>query len=170
MTFKLLPDVSGGYSVQLAGTTSLNDHVVSISPVNIGSGEPADATQGVVGSLRSGVRIDGILIVVTSTGAHIFKPPSAKGAHKSWDDFVCYQAAIVQHEAYTYALVGLFGDGTVKAFSVPGLKEIASTDVSRFLDVRRISEAIITPTGFIFGWAGPSEVAVLNIWGTGQDL
>ena len=77
---------------------------------------------------------------------------------------------MVRFEGHTYCLVGLFGDGSAKAFSIPGLKEIASARVDNILDVRRFSEAIITPTGFIFGWTGPSEMAVLNVWGTGVDL
>ena len=170
MTLKLLPDASGGYSVKLAGMCSLDDRILSLLPINIDTGEPADAAQDVVGNLRSGIRINGVLLAVTNTGARIFKPPSAKGAHKSWDEFVCYKASVVKFEAHTYALVGLFGDGSAKAFSIPGLKQIASSDVSKILDVRRISEAIISPTGFIFGWTGPSEIAVLNVWGTGQDL
>ena len=130
----------------------------------------AAATQDVVASLRSGARINGVILAVTTTGARIFKPAMAKGANKSWDQFVCYQAAVVKFEAYSYALIGLFGDGCAKAFTIPGLKEIASTNVAHILDVRRFSEAIITPTGFVCGWTGPSETAVLNVWGTGQDL
>ena len=148
----------------------LDERMILISPVDIDTGEPAEATQDAVASLRNGTRVNGVLLAVTSTEARIFKPPSAKGAHKAWDNCVCYKAAVARFEAHTYALVGLFGDGTTKAFSVPGLREIASVDVSRILDVRRISEATITPTGFIFGWTGPSEIAVLNVWGTGQDL
>ena len=141
-----------------------------MSPINTESGDLAAATQDVVASLRSGARINGVMLAVTTTGARIFKPAAAKGANKSWDQFLCHQAAVVKFEAYTYALVGLFGDGCAKAFSVPGLKEIASTSLAHILDVRKFSEAIITPTGFIFGWTGPSEIAVLNVWGTGQDL
>ena len=156
--------------MQLAGTSSLENMIISISPINVDTGELADATQDMVGSLRNGARINGVLLAVTSAGAYIFKPPSAKGAHKSWEDFICYQAAVVRFEAHSYALVGLFGDGAAKAFSIPGLNKIASAEVSRVLNVRRISEAIITPTGFVFGWIGPSEIVVLNVWGTGQDL
>lgn len=170
VTFKLLPEATGGYTVKLVGTCTLDDKIISLSPINTDSGDLAAATQDVVASLRSGARINGVILAVTSTGARIFKPATAKGANKSWDQFLCYQAAIVKFEAYTYALVGLFGDGCVKAFTLPGLKEIASTNVTHILDVRRFSEAIITPTGFIFGWTGPSEIAVLNVWGTGQDL
>ncbi|KAF6219197.1 hypothetical protein HO133_005022 [Letharia lupina] len=170
VTFKLLPEATGGYTVRLVGTCTLDDKIISISPINTDSGDLAAATQDVVASLRSGARINGVILTVTTTGAKMFKPAVAKGANKSWDQLLCYQAAVVKFEAYTYALVGLFGDGCAKAFSVPGLKEIASTNVTHILDVRRFSEAIITPTGFVFGWTGPSEIAVLNVWGTGQDL
>ena len=170
MTFKLLPEASGGYSVKLAGTCSLDDNVISLKPINVDTGEPVAATQDIVGSLRTGTRVNGSLLAVTSTGARIFKPASAKGASKTWDNFICYQAAVSRFEAHTYAMVGLFGDGTAKAFSIPGLKEISSVDVSQHLDIRRLSDAIVTPTGFIFGWTGPSEIVALNVWGTGQDL
>ena len=170
MTFKLLPEVSGGYAVKLAGTCFLDEKIISISPIKTDTGELASATQDVVAGLRTGSRVNGTVLAVTSSGARIFRPPSAKGAHKGWDDVFCYKAAVCRFEGHTYVLVGLFGDGTAKAFSIPGLKEIASIDVSKILDVRKISGAIITPTGLIFGWAGPSEIAGLNIFGTGQDL
>ena len=170
MTFKVLPEANGGYTVKIAGTCTLDDKIISISPVNADSGEPAEATPELVASLRGGNKVNGVLLVVTQTGARIFKPAAAKGAHKTWDEFICYSAIIARFEAHNYALVGLFGDGCAKAFSIPGLKQIASTSVSHVLDIRRFSEAIITTTGFIFGWTGPSEIVVLNVWGTGQDL
>ena len=170
MTFKVLPEAKGGYTVKIAGTCTLDDKIISISPVNADSGEPAEATPELVASLRGGNKVNGVLMVVTQTGARIFKPAAAKGAHKTWDEFICYSATIARFEAHNYALIGLFGDGCAKAFSIPGLKQIASTSVSHILDIRRFSEAIITTTGFIFGWTGPSEIAVLNVWGTGQDL
>lgn len=120
--------------------------------------------------LRDGRRIDGVLLVVTTIGIKVFRPPSAKGAHKTWDDVFCDSAAVVRYQAAGYALLGLFGDGTAKTYSIPALKQIASASVSHILDVKRLSEAIITPTGDIVGWTGPSEVALLNVWGTGSDL
>lgn len=170
MTFKVLPEANGGYTVKIAGTCTLDDKIISILPVNADSGEPAEATPELVASLRGGNKVNGVLMVVNQTGARIFKPAAAKGAHKTWDEFICYSATIARFEAHNYALIGLFGDGCAKAFSIPGLKQIASTSVSHILDIRRFSEAIITTTGFIFGWTGPSEIAVLNVWGTGQDL
>ena len=170
MTLKVLPEAHGGYTVKFAGTCTLDDKIISILPVNAESGEPAEATPELVASLRGGSKVNGVLMVVTQTGARIFKPAAAKGAHKTWDEFLCYSATIARFESHNYALIGLFGDGCAKAYSIPGLKQIASTSVSHILDIRRFSEAIVSPTGFIFGWTGPSEVAVLNVWGTGQDL
>lgn len=114
--------------------------------------------------------VNGVLLVVSQSGARIFKPTAAKGAHKTWDNVLCDSANVVRVEDRGYALVGLFGDGRARAYSVPGLKEIASADMSRYLDVKRFPEALITATGDVFGWSGPSEIAVLNVWGTGQQL
>ncbi len=170
LTFKILPQQNGGYSVRLAGTASLDGSIISISPIDAESGDPADATQAVVASLRDGYKVNGVVLVTTHSGARIFKPVSAKGAHKIWDEFLCDTAAVVQYLALGYALVGLFGDGCARAYSIPGFKEIASSKVTDVLDARRFSEAVITPTGDIIGWTGPSEIAVLNVWGTQSDL
>lgn len=170
LTFKLLPEASGGYKVSFGGLMHTDETVIALLPVDANNGESAGATQEKLGNLRSGGRINGVLLAVTQAGARIFKPAAAKGAHKAFDQCLCYSANVVRFEAHSHCLVGLFGDGTAKVYSIPGLKEIASTKVDHILDVRRFSECIITPTGFIFGWAGPSEMAVLNVWGTGQDL
>ena len=170
MTFKLLPEAHGGYSVKLAGSCTVEDKIISLSPINSDTGEPADASQHIVAGLRSGIKVNGVLIVATTTSVRIFKPVMARGAQKTWDQALCYAAAVARFEAYGYALLGLFGDGCAKAFSIPGLKQIAARNVSNILDVRRFSEAVITPTGDIFGWTGPSEIAVLNVWGTGDNL
>lgn len=169
VTFKLLPSSTGGYTVQHAGISSMDDAITYIYPMNADIGGPAEASQSAVASLRNGLRVNGVLVVITRTEARIFRPASSKGAHKSWDNVFCEKCAVVRFEAHGYALIGLFGDGTAKAFSLPGLKEIASRKVTDVLDVRKLSEAIITPTGDIFAWTGPSELAMLNVWGTGQD-
>ena len=170
MTFKLLPEPTGGYAVNFAGSSSLGDNIISISPISAETGALAGANQSIVAELRNGARVNGTLLVVTSNGAKIFKPAAAKGAHKSWDNCICYSAATVRFGAHGYVMVGLFGDGCAKAFSIPGLKEVISRKVMDTLDVRRFSEAIITPTGEIIGWTGPSEIALLNVWGNGEDL
>ncbi|KAL9596180.1 MAG: hypothetical protein Q9219_005966 [cf. Caloplaca sp. 3 TL-2023] len=170
VTFKILPESSGRYSVSFAGSTVLGDSIITIAPINADIGDPAGATQIAVAGLRDDRRVDGVLLVVMRSGAKIFRPPTAKGAHKTWEEVFCDAAAVVRHQAAGYALLGLFGDGCAKIFSIPALKQIASAHIGHILDIRRLSEAIITPSGEIVGWTGPSEVALLDIWGTGSDL
>lgn len=81
----------------------------------------------------------------------------------------CDSAAVTEFELHGFALVGIFGDGTTRAYSLPALKEIG---ISRLpmLDKTRSTSAIVTPSGDIFGWTGPSEIAMLGVWGTGQSL
>jgi len=38
------------------------------------------------------------------------------------------------------------------------------------LDASRTISASITKTGDVFGWTGPSEIAILPVWGTGKEL
>ena len=169
-TFKLLPESHGGYGVKFVGSSAMEDRLITIAPIDAELGDPAEATQTAVAGLREGRKINGVVLIVTTSGIRIFRPPAAKGAHKTFEDFFCDSAAVVRYQAAGYALLGLFGDGTAKTYSIPALKQIASTKVDHILDVRRLSEAVITPTGDIVGWTGPSEVALLNVWGTGSDL
>ncbi|KAL8971806.1 MAG: hypothetical protein Q9183_000882 [Haloplaca sp. 2 TL-2023] len=163
-TFKLLPESSGGYSVKLAGSNSLDNQIITIAPLDSELGDPATASQSAVAGLRNGLKINGVVLVVTTTHAKIFRPPAARGAQKNWDDVFCDSAAVVRYQAAAYALLCLFGDGSARIYSIPALKLIAGTSVGHILDVRRFAEAIITPTGDIVGWTGPSEVAMLNVW------
>ena len=74
---------------------------------------------------------------------------------------------MVRYEDLGHALLGLFGDGHARAYSLPGLKEIGSVKVSELMDVKRFSESIITSTGDILGWKGPAEMVLINIFGAG---
>ena len=107
--------------------------------------------------------------LVTDSEVRIFKPAGAKGAHKSWDGYLCESANMSHFELHGYALVGIFGDGITRAFSVPSLKEIGDAQLA-MLDKGRMSSTVITESGDIIGWTGPSEIALLNVWGTGQPL
>jgi syntaxin-binding protein 5 len=187
-TFKILPQADGGYTAQCAGVTALEDRIISIDPIISNTGKPAIATGATVGDLRTGQQTPGSLVVgmnlalfklsvfanlsthlVTQSEVRIFKPATAKGAHKSWDDMFCDAAAVTEFELHGFALVAIFGDGTTRAFSLPALKEIG---VSRLdmLDKTRATSAIVTSSGDIFGWTGPSEIAMLGVWGTGMSL
>ncbi|KAF2799493.1 hypothetical protein K505DRAFT_294468 [Melanomma pulvis-pyrius CBS 109.77] len=169
-TFKLLPEPSRGYTASFVGACSLDDRIISICPIHAESGRPAFASQSVVAGLRDGKKINGVLVAITASGARIFRPATHKGAHKTWDQFLCDSAAVVRYEDFGYALLGLYGDGCARAYSIPALKEIASIKVDDVLDIRRFSEAIVTSTGDIFGWKGPAEMTLINVFGIGLKL
>ena len=171
LTFKILPSQSGRYSAACAGTAHISDdRVVSISPIDTKSGSSAVATGHAVGGLAQGSKIDGTLVVCTMSSAHIFKPASSRGASKTFDGGFCDSANVAQYESRGFALVALFGDGTVRAFSLPGLKEIGGQRINHVLDTKRFSDAIVTGTGDVIGFSGPSEIAALNAFGTGLAL
>ena len=105
----------------------------------------------------------------------IFKPAAHKGAQKTWDEVLCDAAAVVCYEDAGHVLLGMFGDGCVRAYSLPALKEMATLKVDDVLDVRRFSDATITSSGesawlmyralkprvltalAVFGWTGPAR-------------
>lgn len=170
-TFKILPSQTGRYTAQFAGVAQISDdRVISISPMDTQTGAPAAATGHAMAGLQSGRKVDGVVLVATISSAHIFRPASAKGASKAFDHYLCDSASVARFEERGYALVGLFGDGSARAFSIPSLKEIANTRVNHVLDTKRFTDAIITPTGDILGWVGPSEVAMVNVFGAGLGL
>ncbi|KAI9652454.1 MAG: hypothetical protein M1831_006797 [Alyxoria varia] len=168
-TLKILPGQGGRYSVAYTGTASLEGPVVSLCPLSASSGRPANATQQAVAGLRNGTQVDGVLLAVTRSEARIFRPPAAKGAHKSWDGIPCESAAVTRCLDLGMALVCLFGDGSARSFSLPGLREIGSINLSGLLDLKRLSDAAITGSGDIIAWTGPAEMALLNVWGTGDN-
>lgn len=148
----------------------LDDKVIKIIPIDAEVGSLALATPNAVGGLRHGAMINGAVVGVTTSGCRIFKPATSKGAHKSWDDYLCDSAAVVKTEGRGYSLVGLFGDGNARAFSLPALKEIGCSSVGHIVDMRRISESVIAPNGNVLVWTTPSEVGLFNVWGSGSGL
>jgi hypothetical protein len=166
-TFKIVPEQGGRHGVHFAGAVAFEGRVIRLAPINAQTGAFAHATQNAFGNLRNGYKVNGVLVAVTAAEARIFKPATNKGAHKSWDEFACMSAAVSRHGDGGYALIGLFQDGSVRAFSIPALKDIGGANISNILDRNRLDDTIITETGDIFGWTGPSETAMLNIWGTG---
>ncbi|KAF4809977.1 Lethal(2) giant larvae protein-like protein SRO77 [Colletotrichum tropicale] len=167
-TFKILPS-GNSYSVTLAGAQQFDGKVVALCPIVADSGKPAFATGPIVAGLRNGQQVNGVLIAVTQTEIRVFKPAGAKGASKSFDDILCDAANVTEFELHGFAIVGVFGDRTTRAFSIPGLKEIGRAQLP-MLDSSRSTAAVVTQTGDVFGWTGPSEIAVLSVWGTAKDL
>lgn len=169
-TFEVVPDQSGRYTVQYAGSVHLESKVTHMFPINAETGRHALATQNAVASLRSGARTNGALIAVTPTTIHLFRPATNKGAHKSFDSYFCDAAGLIRYQDLGHVLLTLTGDGSARAYSLPALKELACIPISNTLDVRRFSEACITPSGQIIGFTGPSELAMLSVFGTGEPL
>jgi syntaxin-binding protein 5 len=167
---KIVPQNGGKYGVQPAGVVLVDDTVIRIAPLQIDTGATAYASQQIVANLRTGAKVNGVILVVTTRGVRIFKPPTGKGASKSFDNFICQSAAVTQSNEQGYALVTLGDDGYARAFSIPGLRELGALRMNSYLDPRRLSEAIITGTGDILGWVGPAETALLNVWGRGLLL
>ncbi|KAI5462312.1 lethal giant larvae like, C-terminal-domain-containing protein [Mariannaea sp. PMI_226] len=169
ITLKLLPNNDGTYSVKVAGFVAFDSQVISLNPIDAGTGKSAIATGQNVAGLREGQQIDGVLVAVTQTGIRIFRPANSKGASKDYDDIVCESASVAELELQGFAVVGLFGDRTARAFSIPGLKDIGKANLP-MVDMNRRAASTVTPTGDIFAWSGPSELAVIHVWGTGKPL
>ncbi|KAI1340698.1 lethal giant larvae like, C-terminal-domain-containing protein [Xylariaceae sp. FL0016] len=168
ITFKLLP-TGGTYDAQFAGVAQLNDRVVSLCPIVADTGKPALATSSAVADLQEGKHVNGLLVAVTQSEVRIFKPATSKGASKSFDEYLCDAAAVTEFELHGMALVGVFGDRHTRAFSLPGLKELGNAQLSMMDGSRELSSRV-TEDGEVFCWTGPSELAVLQAWGTGKEL
>ncbi|KND92076.1 Lethal(2) giant larvae protein, partial [Tolypocladium ophioglossoides CBS 100239] len=169
ITFKLLPKGDGGYSVQAAGVVSFDGKIITLSPIEADTGRPALATGPIVAGLREGRQVNGALVAVTQSEIRVFRPASSKGASKEFDDILCDAASVAELELQGFAIVALFGDRTARAFSIPALKEIGKASLP-MVDVSRSTSAVVTQTGDIFAWTGPSELAVIHVWGTGKSL
>ncbi|KAL2752139.1 hypothetical protein ACRALDRAFT_1045302 [Sodiomyces alcalophilus JCM 7366] len=167
-TLKLLP-AKDGYTAKYVGVQQFDGKVVSLCPIVADTGKPASATGPIVAGLRDGHQVNGVLVVVTQSEVRIFKPATGKGASKSFDDALCDAASVTEVDLQGVAIVGVFGDRTARAFSIPGLKELNSVTLP-MLDPTRTTNAVVTQTSSIFGWTGPSEIAMLSAWGAGQPL
>ncbi|KAK4232008.1 Lethal(2) giant larvae protein SRO7 [Podospora fimiseda] len=168
-TFRLLPS-GQGYTAKFAGVAKAgSDKVIAICPVNVDNGQAAAATGYAVAGLREGRQVNGVLVVVTQTEVKIFKPATAKGPSKSFDDQFCDAAQVVELPHLGTAIVCLFGDATTRAYSIPALKEIGRASLS-MLDKTRTMSGVISKTGEIFGWRGPSEISVFPVFGSGRAL
>ncbi|KAH6900197.1 lethal giant larvae like, C-terminal-domain-containing protein [Thelonectria olida] len=167
ITLKILPGQDDTYSAKVAGVVSFESKIIALNPIDANTGKPAVATSQNVAGLREGQQINGVLVAVTQTGIRIFRPANSKGASKDFDDILCDAASIAELELQGWAVVGLFGDRTARAFSIPGLKEIGKAELP-MVDITRSTASVVTQTGDIFAWSGPSELAVIHVWGTGK--
>lgn len=169
-TFKILPSSGGAFVASFAGAVALEDKVINIIPINADDGSLALATGKAFGGLRNGTRVHGAVVAVTVNSCRIFKPATSKGAHRSWDDYLCDSASVVNLPGRGCSLVGLFGDGNARAFSIPGLKEIGCAKIGHMADMSRLSQSTVSPNGSVLFWTSPSEIGLINVWGAGIEL
>lgn len=148
----------------------MDGSVVSIIPINSDSGKRAYASQQAVANLREGVKVPGTVVAVTKSEARIFKPPTAKGAHKGWDEYSCLSAVVAELDTHGICLSCVMDSGVVKSFSIPGLKEIGEVRLSDYYDPSRLADTILLDSGYIFGWTSQAECMLLYMWGKGQIL
>lgn len=168
-TFKILPQ-GPGFTCNFVGITHTDGSVISIIPLNSGSGKRAWASQRAVANLREGIKVPGVILAVTKSEARIFKPPIAKGAHKNWDEYICLSATVTELEDYGICLSCVMNTGVVKSYSVPGLKEIGEIKLGDYFDRTRLEDTILTDSGYIFGWTAQAECLLLHMWGKGQKM
>ncbi len=106
---------------------------------------------------------------MTQSEIRIFRPANSKGASREFDNILCDAAAVAELELQGFAIVGVFGDRTTRAFSIPALKDLGKADLPMIV-ASRITSTVVTQTGDVFAWTGPSEMAVIHVWGTGKRL
>ncbi|KAK4179369.1 lethal giant larvae like, C-terminal-domain-containing protein [Triangularia setosa] len=168
-TFRLLPS-GNSYTVKPAGfIKSSSDRVISLNPVNAETGSPATATGPSVAGLRSNIQTPGVVVAITQSEIRIFKPSTNKGASKSFDDQLCDSARVIHPPNLPPSIVCLFGDRTTRAYAIPSLKELGRASLS-MLDPSRTLSSVISKTGELIAWNGPSEIAVMPVYGTGKGL
>lgn len=146
---------------------------MSITPLNSDSGARAWATPQAVANLRDGIKVPGVLVAVTRSEARIFKPPGAKGAHRAFDDgYACAAAGVTELEDYGIVLTILTEPlGTLKSFSLPGLKEIADVpDTRQLFAADRLRDTRILSTGHVWAWAADHAFTLVYLWGKGVRL
>ena len=147
-----------------------DNKIMQIAPIIADTGHPAQASQHAMAALRSGHKVSGALVAVTPTSIHVFRPATAKGAHKSFDNYFCDAAGVVRYQDQGYAVLGLFGGRVnARAFSIPSLRELASLKASDILNVRRFCDAVIAPTGNILGFTGPLRNGPFEYLWYGRD-
>jgi len=145
---------------------------VGIIPLNTETGQLALATQYAVLGLRNGVKVPGAVVVVTKSEVRIYKPPSGKGAGKSWGEqgYVCVKAGVVELESYGVALMCLMLSGVVKIYSIPMLKDVTELKVSGRggADLAHIAEAQLLQTGDIVAMSSQASLSTITLFGTGK--
>ncbi|TGZ80170.1 hypothetical protein EX30DRAFT_359209 [Ascodesmis nigricans] len=165
ITYKILPQ-GPIYTCALSGSTTLDAQVLTLTPLNSTTGTRAWATPQAFAALRDGIKTPGILVAVTPTAAHIFRPAAARGAHRSFDkETPCITACVTELDEYGICLTALISPGHLKAYTLPGLKSLPVS-----LNLTHLRAPVILESGHILGWSGEHELMLNYIFGRGAVL
>jgi syntaxin-binding protein 5 len=165
-TFKILPSPTGGFTCVHVGTNTVSDtQIISLTPLNSDSGRRTWATPQAVANLREGIKTPGVVVAVSISEAKIFKPPAARGAHKSWsDEAEATAAAVCELDNYGICLSVVNSLGMLCNYSLPGLKAIGEP-----INLR-LERAKVLESGHVLGYTAEHECALVYQWGRGEKL
>lgn len=169
----MLPQQGGAFACEYAGSNQLDESpILSLTPLNSDSGRRSWATPQAVAGLREGTRTPGVVVAVSKNEARIFKPPQARGAHRSWsDESSCHAACVTELEDYGICLSLIMDPGNVVSYSLPGLKLIgAQLSLRQMFEKERMGASRVLESGHILGWTGEHEIGLLYQWGKGVQL
>ncbi|KAF3922748.1 hypothetical protein ABW21_db0208045 [Orbilia brochopaga] len=167
ITFKILPEGSR-HTIQFADFHPFEKPPYLIIPVNADTGALASATPQAMGGLRQGQFVSGFLVCLTKSQVKIINVPEYKA--KSWDDYNCLAASVVEMEDKGIVLACVMSTGKVKVYSLPALKDLGSTELPKPYDDSRLGDCHITREGYIILWTGTTELGIFYLWGKGKQL
>ncbi len=175
LTFKLLPESSGRFSVKVADIVQTNNYpIINIAPFKTETGAPAFATFEQFHQLSSGLLVQGSVVVTSTSDIRIFTPGKAKLTHKIFNVPISSSGisiiSVKQPSAskpYGAVLQVLLQTGTIKVLSLPELKEINSLLLPYPVDPHFIKFSSILPSGDAVIRIGRSEAGLVNIAGEG---
>ncbi|KAA8913927.1 lethal giant larvae like, C-terminal-domain-containing protein [Sphaerosporella brunnea] len=155
------------------GSNHVSDtSIISLTPLNSDSGRRTWASPQAVANLREGIKTPGVIVAVSTTETKIFKPPTTRGASKSWgDEATATAAAVCELENYGICLSVLTSAGLLQNYSLPGLKLIGDPiSLRHVFDTARIDHAKVLESGHVLGFTAEHECALVYQWGTGERL
>ncbi|KAK6344206.1 hypothetical protein TWF696_007848 [Orbilia brochopaga] len=167
ITFKILPEGSR-HVIQFADFHPFEKPPYLIIPINADTGAHAYATPQAMAGLRQGQFVSGFLVCLTKSQVKIINVPEYKA--KSWDDYNCLSASVVEMEDKGIVLACVMSTGKVKVYSLPALKDLGSAELPKPYDDSRLADCHITREGYIILWTGTTEIGIFYLWGKGKPL
>lgn len=178
LTFKLLPDSSGRFSVQVADIIQANKYpIINITPFKEESGAPAIATFDQFHQLSSGLIVQGSVLVTSKSDLRIVTPGKAKLTQKLFNVPVATAGVSIisvkqpnASKPYGAVVQVLLQTGTIKVLSLPELREISSIILPYRVDPHFIQFSTILPSGDAVIRIGRSEAGLVNVAGEGVKV